>query len=69
MVFTLKVSAGLGWGGPPTLQALLHTLRVQDGAKLEMRHVGPNFPDIYKYIYDRLTPAAQEDSFTIKEKA
>ena len=36
-------------------------IRLRDGAKLEMRFV-PQFQEIYRYIYERCSPAAQAES-------
>mmetsp|Transcript_11701 Transcript_11701/g.35084 ORF Transcript_11701/g.35084 Transcript_11701/m.35084 type:complete len:209 (+) Transcript_11701:37-663(+) len=41
-------------------------IQLRDGSKLEMRHV-PNFTDVYKYIYDKISPDAQADSFSMKD--
>jgi len=40
-------------------------IELRDGAKLEMRFV-PQFKEIYKYIMDKLTPQAREDSFAME---
>mmetsp|Transcript_31504 Transcript_31504/g.97244 ORF Transcript_31504/g.97244 Transcript_31504/m.97244 type:complete len:199 (+) Transcript_31504:140-736(+) len=40
-------------------------IELRDGAKLEMRHV-PKFQEIYKYIFERCTPEAQESSFAME---
>lgn len=39
---------------------------LKDGAKLEMRHV-PEFRDIYKYVLEKLSPDARENSFQMKD--
>jgi hypothetical protein len=39
-------------------------IELRDGAKLEMRFV-PQFKDVYKFIMDKLTPQAREDSFAM----
>ena len=36
-------------------------ISLRDGAKLEMRFV-PQFQEIYRYIYERCSPAAQAES-------
>ena len=41
-------------------------IELKDGSKLEMRHV-PEFRKIYKYIISKISPEAQEASFTMKD--
>jgi len=41
-------------------------ITLKDGSKLEMRHV-PEFRDIYKYILDKISPAAREASFPMND--
>lgn len=41
-------------------------IELKDGAKLEMRHV-PQFRDIYKYILEKVTDQARENSDAMRE--
>ncbi|KAJ8600651.1 hypothetical protein CTAYLR_006932 [Chrysophaeum taylorii] len=40
-------------------------VELKDGAKLEMRHLGPDFPNIYKYILAKVSQEAQDNSFAM----
>mmetsp|Transcript_14575 Transcript_14575/g.19172 ORF Transcript_14575/g.19172 Transcript_14575/m.19172 type:complete len:229 (+) Transcript_14575:102-788(+) len=42
-------------------------ITLNDGSKLEIRSL-PNFEELYQYIYDKLSPEAQEDSDKLTKK-